>query len=79
MSRPTVTMRFDSPEDLNTRLHVLASQLRVPVRDLLLDGVHLVLRYNNAGHGIPAPPIRVPPVVPDVQETEVEVEEEVLP
>lgn len=73
-SRPFVVMRFDATRETNHRLHVLASQLRVPIRDLLLDGIHMVLRYNNAGEGLPQPPLRTPPVQQD-QDIEGELEE----
>ena len=71
-------MRFEASRELNVRLHVLASQLQVTVSDLLHDGIHLALRYHGDGHGIPAPPVRVPPVQQVQEEQEVEIEEEVL-
>lgn len=78
-TRPFITMRWDVPVEVNTTLHVLSSTLRVPLKDLLNDALALLLRYHGDGHGIPAPPMRAAPVAPYVQETEVEVEEEVLP
>lgn len=78
-TRPFITMRWDVPVEVNTTLHVLSSTLRVPLKDLLNDALALLLRYHDHGQDIPAPPVRVPPVVPNTQETEVEVEEEVLP
>ena len=79
MSRPTITMRFDCPAQLNHRLHIAASHLQVSVKDLLLDGAALVLRYNDQGHGVEQPPLRTPPVMPvqpeEAQEIEAEVEE----
>lgn len=73
-TRPFITMRWDVPVEVNTTLHVLSSTLRVPLKDLLNDALALLLRYHGDGHGIPAPPVRVPPVA-----LEVEVEEEVVP
>lgn len=78
-TRPYVTMRFETSQEVNSRLHVLASRLRVPIREILNDAICLALRYHGDDHGISQPPLRTPPVAPDVQETEVEVEEEVLP
>lgn len=73
-TRPFVVMRFDAPAEINRKLHVAASQLGVTIRDLLLDGAALVLRFNNLGHGVPQPALRTPPSHVD-QEVEVELEE----
>lgn len=74
-TRPTVVMRFDAPAELNRRLHIAASQLGVTIRDLLLDGAALVLRFNNLGHGCPQPPVRVTPVQAEAEEQEVEIKQ----
>jgi hypothetical protein len=73
MRRRTVVMRFDAPADVNHQVHILASQLQVNVRDLLLDGIQLVLRYHDVS-GIPQPPLRTPPAM-EIEEEEVEMEE----
>lgn len=65
-TKPYVTMRFEAPAALNYRLHNLASKLQVPVRDLLMDGVHLAMRFHGDGFGIPQPPVRLPPSMGDV-------------
>lgn len=71
-TRPTVVMRFDAPAELNRRLHIAASQLGVTIRDLLLDGAALVLRFNNLGHGCPEPPLRMPPGSGEIEIEEIE-------
>lgn len=72
--KSTIAVRFDLPQQYHEQLrHLVASEHR-PASELLVDAVELLLRYHGRGQGIPAPPVRVPPVVPDVQETEVEVE-----
>ena len=77
-TRTTVTMRFDCPSSINYRLHNLASKLRVPVRELLHDGVALVLRYHGDAKGVPQPPVRVPPqMTENVMVEDVEIEEEI--
>ena len=74
-TRPFVTMRFETSQEVNSRLHVLASRLRVPIREILNDAIHLALRYHGDGHGIPQPPVRVTPVQAEAEEQEVEIEQ----
>lgn len=71
-TRPTIVMRFDAPAELNRRLHIAASQLGVTIRELLLDGAALVLRFNNLGHGCPEPPLRMPPGSGEIEIKEIE-------
>jgi hypothetical protein len=66
-------MRFDAPRSLNHKLHVLASQLGVTVRELMIDGAYLALRFHGAGFGVPQPQVRVP-VTEDDRESPVEME-----
>ena len=74
LPRPTVVMRFDAPKSLNHKLHILAAELGVTVRELMIDGAHLALRYHGAGFGVPQPQVRVPPQV-EQDDSEVELEQ----
>lgn len=75
-TRPTVVMRFDAPKSLNHKLHVLASQLGVTVRELMIDGAYLALRFHGAGFGVPQVQVRMPPQIEQDVPGEVEVERE---
>jgi len=78
MTKPTVTMRFDCPSRLNYQLHNLASHLGVPLKDILHDGLCLALRYHGHAQGVPQPPLRTPPAMPEqeVEDQEQPVESE---